>query len=40
LPAADGTRDAVFDFADGTCFSLRPPQRWRFWRKPLRVLSA
>lgn len=39
-PAAEGTRAATFDFADGASFSLRPAQRWRFWRKPLRVLSA
>lgn len=25
---------------DGTVFDLRPRQRWRFWRKPLRTLDA
>lgn len=40
LPVADGRRDAVFDFADGLGFTLRPQQRWRFWRRPLNMLSA
>lgn len=40
LPAAAGAREVVFDFADGARFSLRPQQRWRFWRKPLGMLSA
>lgn len=26
------------DFADGTGFTLRPRQRWRFWRRPLVTL--
>jgi hypothetical protein len=40
LPTAEGMRDAVFDFADGQAFTLHPQQRWRFWRRPLSVLSA
>ena len=38
LPATGG--EAVFDFSDGTVFTLHPRQRWRFWRKPLATLSA
>ena len=26
--------ELVLDFADGSQFTLRRPQRWRFWRKP------
>jgi hypothetical protein len=30
----------VFDFADGTRFTLRANQRWRFWRRPLPSIAA
>lgn len=41
LPAVGrARRPAAFDFADGQTFVLRPNQRWRFWRRPLPVLSA
>ena len=39
-PVGNGVRDAVFDFADGLAFVLRPQQRWRVWRRPLAGLSA
>ncbi len=32
--------EATLDFADGVRFTLRPGQRWRFWRRPLRSLAA
>ena len=32
--------DALFDFADGTVFTLTRGQRWRFWRRPLRQMPA
>lgn len=38
LPACAGA--AVLDFADGLQFTLRPMQRWRFWRRPLLALPA
>jgi len=31
---------ATLDFADGVRFELRASQRWRFWRRPRRSLSA
>ncbi len=42
LPAASSAtrRDVLFDFADGRSFSLRPGQRWRFWRSPLGAFNA
>lgn len=42
LPAAladAGERGVVLDFADGAAWSLRPGQRWRFWRRPLAALA-
>ncbi|MEO6366228.1 MAG: phosphoglycerate mutase [Luteimonas sp.] len=27
------------DFADGTVFTIKPSQRWRFWRRPLTRLN-
>lgn len=32
-------REVVLDFADGPVCTLRPSQRWRFWRRPLPVLA-
>lgn len=31
---------AILDFADGSRYTLRAGQRWRFWRRPLRSLAA
>lgn len=42
LPAATSLRgkdELTLDFADGMAFVLRRSQRWRFWRKPLRLLA-
>ncbi|HEY0660584.1 MAG TPA: phosphoglycerate mutase [Lysobacter sp.] len=38
--AAGRIDKAILDFADGTRFEFRAPQRWRFWRRPLRSLVA
>lgn len=43
-PAWQALRDGrleslAFDFADGTRFDLRAGQRWRLWRRPLRMLA-
>ena len=35
-----GLRELALDFADGAAFVLRPNQRWRLWRRPLRRLDA
>ena len=35
-----GIVSAVLDFADGTRFTLRANQRWRFWRRPLHSITA
>jgi hypothetical protein len=32
--------EAVFDFADGRAFAMRPAQRWRVWRRPLAAIPA
>lgn len=37
--AALATGDTVFDFADGTMFTLRNGDRWRFWHRPLAALA-
>lgn len=39
LPALAGG-EAMFDFADGLAFALRPGQRWRVWRRPLAAFHA
>lgn len=31
--------EAMLDFADGHQVSLKPAQRWRFWRRPLAALA-
>ena len=42
LPAAShaARREVLFDFVDGLTFTLKPGQRWRFWRKPAAGLNA
>jgi hypothetical protein len=37
---AGGLAIAHLDFADGTRFTLRDSQRWRFWRRPLHSITA
>jgi hypothetical protein len=37
---AGGIASAILDFADGTRFTLRANQRWRFWRRPLHSITA
>jgi len=34
-----GAAEVQLDFADGALFSLKTPQRWRFWRRPLAGLA-
>ena len=34
------TQPIRVDCEDGTCFSIAPSQRWRFWRKPLKAIDA
>ena len=37
--AAHSAWPLILDFADGACFRLDVPQRWRLWRKPLARLA-
>lgn len=34
------TQPIRVDCEDGTCFSIAPSQRWRFWRNPLKAIDA
>ncbi|MFT4180238.1 MAG: phosphoglycerate mutase [Thermomonas sp.] len=39
-PVVASGGELTLDFADGTAFTLKPGQRWRFWRRPLPTLAA